>query len=115
MKERPYKLRVEDILISMEKIEKYVADKGFEQIVRDELLIDAVVRNLEIIGEASRHVPEEIRSQWPGIPWHRMAGLRNVVIHQYFDVDLEALWKIVSDNLPETKLKIKEMLASIGD
>jgi uncharacterized protein with HEPN domain len=111
MTKRSVKLYVEDILVSMEKIERYVAEKGFKQLTQDELLVDAVVRNLEIIGEASRNVPDEIRLQWPEIPWHRMAGLRNVIIHQYFDVDLEALWKVVSENLPETKLKIEEMLA----
>ena len=113
MKNRTSILFVEDILISMRKIQRYISGLDFKAFEGSELLIDALVRNLEIIGEASRAISDEIRAQWPDIPWHLMIGLRNVVIHRYFEVDLEGIWRIVHENIPETLPKIEEMLKKL--
>ena len=73
------------------------------------MIIDAVVRNLEIIGEASKNIEDAIRKQYPDIPWNRMIGLRNIIAHGYFGVDLTIVWRIISKNLPDTKPFIVEM------
>jgi uncharacterized protein with HEPN domain len=110
MSERSYKLFVEDILEAMDKIDRYTEGLTSDSFAESEMVIDAVVRNLEVIGEASRYIPEDVRDKYPDIPWKRMVGLRNIVIHQYFGVDLSIVWEVVSRNLPETRPTLVEML-----
>jgi uncharacterized protein with HEPN domain len=76
---------------------------------------DAVVRNFEVIGEAVKRIPESMKEERPDIPWRRIAGLRDVLIHQYMRVDLEAVWAIVRDDLPEFKQAVAEILAEMQD
>lgn len=76
---------------------------------------DAVVRNFEVIGEAVKRIPESLKEERPDIPWRRIAGLRDVLIHQYMRVDLEAVWAIVRDDLPEFKQAVAEILAEMQD
>ena len=78
-------------------------------------MVDAVIRNLEIIGEAAKNIPGEVREKHPEIFWKRMIGLRNITIHEYFGVDLNIIWEIISKNLPETKPKIEAMLKGFSD
>ncbi len=87
---------------------------NYETFSENKLVVDAVVRNLEIIGEASKNMPLEIRKLYPEIPWSRMLGLRNIAIHEYFGVDLSIIWQIVTKNIPETKPKIEKMLKNIS-
>lgn len=110
MKRRNCTIYIEDILESMDKIERYTKGLDFESFSANDMVVDAVLRNLEIIGEASRNIPEDIREKYPDIPWKRMIGLRNIAIHEYFGIDLGIIWEIISRNLPETKPKIKTML-----
>ena len=110
MKKRVYKMFVEDILEAMDKIERYIKDLRYEEFVKNEMVVDAVIRNLEIIGEASRNIPEDAREKHPEIPWKRMIGLRNIAIHEYFGIDLSIIWEIITKNIPETRPVIKEML-----
>ena len=106
MKRREYKLFIEDILEAMDKVERYIEGMNYEMFIKNELVADAIVRNLEIIGEASKNIPEKVRENHPEIPWSRMMGLRNIAIHEYFGVDLSIIWEIVTKNLPETRPKI---------
>ena len=76
---------------------------------------DAVIRNFEVIGEAVKRIPESLKEERPDIPWRRIAGLRDVLIHQYMRVDLEAVWAIVRDDLPEFKQAVAEILAEMQD
>ena len=76
---------------------------------------DAVIRNFEVIGEAVKRIPESMKEERPDIPWRRIAGLRDVLIHQYLRVDLEAVWAIVRDDLPEFKQAVAEILAEMQD
>ena len=76
---------------------------------------DAVIRNFEVIGEAVKRIPESLKEERPDIPWRRIAGLRDVLIHQYLRVDLEAVWAIVRDDLPEFKQAVAEILAEMKD
>jgi len=106
-------LFLEDILEAMNKIEKYTEDKDIEEFRADSMAVDAVLRNLEVIGEASTNIPSEFREKNPDIPWKRMIGLRNIVIHEYFGVDLNIIWRIVTKDLPETKPLIEELLKDL--
>jgi uncharacterized protein with HEPN domain len=110
MKRKNHKLFVEDMLEAIEKIERYIRGLTHETFVKNDMAVDAVIRNLEIIGEASRNIPEGLREKYPDIPWKRMIGLRNIAVHEYFGVDLGIIWEIISRNLPETKPKIGAML-----
>ena len=74
-----------------------------------------MIRNLEIVGEATRNVPAEFRSAHPGIPWQQAANLRNVLVHEYFGVDLRIVWAVVENELPSLKAKIQRLLEDIGD
>ncbi len=76
--------------------------------------MDAVVRNLEIIGEAARQIPSEVRERYPEVPWRRVIGLRNVVVHEYFAVDVEIVWTVVRQSLPELKEALRRMMAELG-
>ncbi|MEW5936839.1 MAG: DUF86 domain-containing protein [Candidatus Thermoplasmatota archaeon] len=83
---------------------------GYEEFVRDETLKRSFVRSLEIIGEASRNVPEEFRRKHPGIEWREMAGMRDVLIHGYFGVDYKIVWDIVSNHIPALLEKVNQIL-----
>ncbi len=110
MKSMEYKLFIEDILESIEKIQRYIKNLDYEKFKDNELVADAVIRNLEIIGEASKNIPDNIRAKYPNVPWRRMIGLRNITAHEYFGVDLNIIWEIITANLSETKPKIELML-----
>lgn len=113
MSKRDYRLFLQDILESIERIEEYTEGYDFETFTKDRKTVDAVLRNLEIIGEAAKHVPENIRMQHPEIPWKRVIGLRNVVIHHYFGVDLSIVWVIIKKQLPELKNAVISLLEEI--
>ncbi|WP_048094601.1 HepT-like ribonuclease domain-containing protein [Geoglobus ahangari] len=106
---RDYRLYIDDILEAIQRIEEYTAGMDFEDFAENRLVVDAVVRNLEIIGESCRALPREIREKYPDIEWRKIVGLRNILIHQYFGVDLELVWDIVKNKLPELEIKIKEI------
>ena len=110
MKRRNYELFVEDILTAMGKIERYIEDIPYGSFVKNELVIDAVIRNLEIIGEASRNIPEDVKNRHARLPWGRMIAPRNIAAHEYFRIDLAIIWEIITENLPDTKPEIEEML-----
>ena len=110
MSKREPKLYLEDIKNSIRKIESYTRNLSFTEFKKDGLRIDAVVRNLTIIGEAARNIPEEIKSKNPDIPWGEVMGMRNKVTHEYFGVDEDILWKTIKEDLPGFKKQISELL-----
>jgi uncharacterized protein with HEPN domain len=113
MSERGIKLYIEDIKTSIYKIEKYTHDSNFEKFSNDDQLIDAVVRNLIIIGEAVKNIPKEIKTKNPDVAWNEIKGMRNKVVHEYFGIDEEILWKTIQDDLPIFKKQITKLLKSI--
>jgi len=115
MPERRFAFFIEDLLESVDRIEGYIQDQTKESFSEDQKTVDAVIRNLEIIGEACTHIPEDIRERYPEVPWTKVVGLRNVVIHHYFGVDYEAVFETIQVDLPVLKQGISNILADSGD
>ncbi len=115
MKDRNYNIFIEDILEAMEKIGSYIKEISFEAFEANDMIVDAVIRNLGIIGEASAQIPTDIKEKFPDIPWKRMIGLRNIVIHEYFGIDLDTIWQIVTKNIPDTKPQIGMVLRQLNE
>lgn len=102
-----------DILEHAEKIENFTAgldDAGF---IADEKTVYAVIRCFEVIGEAVKNIPDTVKRRYPQVPWARMAGMRDKLIHAYFGVDYETLWETVRKRIPEVKIVIREILQDI--
>ncbi len=101
MSKREIQFLLDDILESGEKIKSYTLGYTKELFFNDDKTIDAVTRNLEIIGEASNRIPEEFKIDHPEIPWRQLIGLRNRIIHEYFGVDLDIIWDIIQNDLED--------------
>ncbi len=112
--QRDYKTYFEDILMAIGKIERYTERLSFKDFKDDELKVDGVVRNLEIIGEAVKKIPAEIRMKYPDVEWNKIAGVRDILIHAYFTVDLEILWDIIEKKLPSFKTKVNQIVGEIN-
>jgi uncharacterized protein with HEPN domain len=110
---RDYKIYLEDILESIEKIKRYIAGMELENFASDEKTVDAVVINLEIIGEATRKLPHEVRTRYPNIEWARIIGLRNIIIHDYPSINLRIIWSIAKNNLPVLAEQINKIIQEV--
>jgi uncharacterized protein with HEPN domain len=107
---RSYLMYLEDILLAMDRIAEYISGFSFLDFKQDYKTVDAVIRNFEIIGEASKNIPDKIKQQYSEVPWAEMYLLRNKVSHEYFGVDYEIIWDVASTYLPENKSQIDEIL-----
>lgn len=110
MSKRDWRLFVEDILECIGKIEKYIKNMEFDKYEKDSKTIDAVVRNLEIIGEASKNIPENIKMRYKNVYWKGIVGLRNRIIHEYFGVDLKIIWHIIKEEIPILREQMEDIL-----
>ncbi len=109
MKKEP-EVFIEHILESIELIENYTANKTISDFIESVQLQDSIIRRIEIIGEAVKNLPAEVKSNYPDVPWKNIAGMRDVLIHKYFGIDLELTWQVVQKDIPDLKrenLKIK--------
>ena len=107
MTKRTELLYLTDILNAIRNIEKYTKKISFTKFCNNQLIMDAVIRNLEIIGEATKHISNEIKVKHHDIPWKAMAGMRDKVAHEYFGVDNEIIWKTIKISLPSLKKMLK--------
>ena len=105
---------LDDLLLAMDRIAEYIQGYSFVDFKRDYKTVDAVIRNFEIIGEASKNLPKELKDRYPDIPWSEMYLLRNKVSHEYFGVDYEIIWDIASNYLPENRSQIENILGAEG-
>ena len=110
MPPRNWKIRIADILDCIVKIQRYTKGYTFDDFQDDDKTIDSVLRNLEIIGEAARHVPAEVRAQHSDLPWVEMLTMRNIVIHEYHGVNLGIIWQTVKEDLPPLLPRLKRIL-----
>lgn len=111
---RDYTLYLKDILGAIESIERFIAGMDLESFQTDDKTTSAVVRKLEIIGEAVKQILDEIRQKHANIPWKEMAGMRDKLIHFYFGVDYHLVWKAITERLPQVKQEIQKVLLNAG-
>lgn len=109
MSKREPAILLENIRTAIGKIERYIAGLDQAAFLSDEKTIDAVVRNLEIIGEAARQLPGEWKDRHPVIRWSQIAGMRNRIVHDYTGVDLEIVWNILQTSMPELRSQIDQI------
>lgn len=111
MTQRDYLTFVEDMIEAIDKILKYLDTvDGLEEFLQNDMVIDAVTRNYEIIGEAAHHIPENIKEKYPELPWRQMYGLRNFAVHEYHIIDPQILWEIAEDHLIDNKIQLEILL-----
>ena len=108
---RDYKIYLEDILEAIDRIRRYTAGLSLKTFSSDQKTLDAVVRNLEVIGEAVKKVPDEVRLKYPLVDWKKIAGLRDILIHEYFGIDAEIIWDILQSKLPPLEEQILNILS----
>jgi uncharacterized protein with HEPN domain len=108
--DRAYHMYLTDIQTAMSRIAEYILDYSFTEFKRDYKTVDAVIRNFEVIGEASKNLPIEIKTKHSEIPWNEMYLLRNKVSHEYFGINYEIIWDIATNYLPENKIQIDDIL-----
>lgn len=106
---REYKLYLADILAAMESIERFIEGMSFEEFQADDKTTSAVIRKFEIIGEASRNIPEEVKQKHPEVPWKEMAGMRDRLIHAYFGVDYNLVWTTIKTRISAAKQAIRKI------
>jgi len=111
--QREHRAFLEDIINSIGKIERYCHGLSKASFASNELVQDAAIRNLEIIGEAVKKVPDEIKSKKTMIAWKKIAGLRDVLIHDYFGININIIWDVIENKLPELKAAVLEMLPDV--
>jgi uncharacterized protein with HEPN domain len=103
MSNRPIDLLLSDMLDAIDRVPQYIAGMSFDAFSNDQKSIDAVVRNLEIVGEAANRLPDDFKEQHPEVEWHKVVGLRNRIIHDYFGIDIKIIWQIIHADLPKLR------------
>jgi uncharacterized protein with HEPN domain len=107
---RDYKLFIKDLLECINKIEDFVVEMSFDEFMKDEKTKSAVVREIEVMGEAVKNIPSSIRERYKDIPWNQMAKTRDKIIHFYFGVDYEIVWRVIRERLPQIKPLVQRIL-----
>jgi uncharacterized protein with HEPN domain len=111
---RDTRLRIEDMLEAIQRIEAHSAGLTADQFRQDQKTFDAVVRNLEVIGEAASHLDDEVTALRPAVPWTDVRAMRHVLVHQYFGVDVGIVWETVVRDLPVLRRELEELLRHLA-
>lgn len=106
---RDTNLFIEDIIQNIKDIESFSKNLSKEKFMKDKLRQNAIIRSLEVIGEAVKNIPNSLREKYPNIPWKSMAGFRDILSHAYFGVDIERVWNILKSDLPKLKEEIEKI------
>lgn len=113
MSKRPTKTLVIDMLDCIEKIELYISGMKFDEFLVDSKTIDAVIRNVQVIGEAASRIPSEFRASHPDIEWNKIIRSRHIVTHEYDAIDYDIIWRIITFHLPQNKLVLETILKNL--
>jgi uncharacterized protein with HEPN domain len=108
-------LFLEDISERIEKIQRYILDMSYEEFVKDDKTVSACIREIEVIGEATKQIPKEITDKFDDLPWSLMAKMRDKLIHWYFEIDEEIVWNVAKQKLPHIKVQIDNIIEIIHD
>ena len=106
-------IRLKHVLDAIEEIEKYLLEVDFPMFIENSMMRFACIKQMEIIGEASNHISNELKSKFTDVEWAQIVGMRNVFAHEYFGIDSSLVWEIIKNDIPELKEKIKLILQSI--
>ncbi len=115
MPPRSWRFRIRDILNAIAAVERYTGDLDESTFEVERMVVDAVLRNLTVIGEAAVNIPDQIRQVAPGVPWPEVIGMRNIVVHEYFGVSLPIVWHTIRVELPQLRESLLELVARIPD
>jgi uncharacterized protein with HEPN domain len=114
MSKRGDKEFILDMLIACKNILEYTKDMDFDRFSRSQMVIDAVMRNIEILGEATKNVSDKLKSKYPEIEWRKISGTRDRIIHFYFGIKLEIVWDIISTHIPNLKRQLENIIKKEG-
>ena len=111
MPHRDWTIRLEDMIEAAEKVIRYTQQiSSLREFCSNEFVVDAVIHNVQIIGEAARHIPDEVQARYPGVNWIDTRGMRNILVHQYGSVRLDVVWSVVQQDIPGVLPHLQEML-----
>jgi uncharacterized protein with HEPN domain len=112
---REYRDYLEDILTAIDESAEFTRDISFEAFTRDRKTVNAVVRCLEVLGEAAKRIPDGLRAEAPCVPWKYMTGMRDKLVHEYFGVDLGIVWTVIRHELPPLRPEIERLMARLAE
>ena len=113
MTKRDLRDYIQDILDAIGEVKEFIEGMRFEDFAKEKKTVNAVIRSHKVIGEAAKKIPEDLRQRHAQIPWKRMAGMRDKLIHEYFGIDLETVWVVINNELPPVKPMIQDVLKNI--